>query len=311
MVAHFPAAPVVLLVTLILPVSVLAQTKFSGVGHAPVVSLPQGKETRIPSPNSQWILTFKFPDPTAARKLWIQQGASSQRTLIGNFDRSLEISWAPDSRHFFVNDASGSGETRSYVFDPVTLKATDLSKIVAKAAPKAADYLGADHSYLEIAHWINSHEVLVKMMAYFSESAPQWPGFRARYRVDLNGTVQNLYEGYWQSTCDGVNRDLTPHRKAALAPEIAKQLNVKSVDVLQSFRFGTWQIIYVSTEESDPPFLFYSGDPLRTRYVTMWSGAARMDEEQEIRAWTLKNAPGIPRRLASCFAWHVTKAQDQ
>jgi len=106
-----------------------------------------------------WILTFKFPDPTAARKLWIQQGASSQRTLIGNFDRSLEISWAPDSRHFFVNDASGSGETRSYVFDPVTLKATDLSEIVAKAAPEAADYLGADHSYLEITHWINSHEV--------------------------------------------------------------------------------------------------------------------------------------------------------
>jgi hypothetical protein len=37
-------------------------------------------------------------------------------------------------------------------------------------------------------------------------------------------------------------------------------------------------------------------------------GAVRLslDEEQEIRAWTLKNAPGIPRRLASCFTWHAT-----
>ena len=113
------------------------------------------------------------------------------------------------------------------------------------------------------------------------------------------------------SPCDTVSRDLPSERKAVLAPEIAKQLNVKSVDVLQSFKLGSWQIIYVNTHESDELFLFYSGDPLKTRYVTMWSGAARMDEEQEIRAWTLKNAPGIPRRLASCFAWHVTKSRDQ
>jgi len=113
------------------------------------------------------------------------------------------------------------------------------------------------------------------------------------------------------SPCDAVSRDLPSERKAVLAPEIAKQLNVTSVDVLQSFTLGSWQIIYVNTHESDEPFLFYSGDPLKTRYVTMWSGAAGMDEEQEIRAWTLKNAPGIPRRLASCFAWHVTKARDQ
>jgi hypothetical protein len=113
------------------------------------------------------------------------------------------------------------------------------------------------------------------------------------------------------SPCDTVSRDLPSERKTVLAPEIAKQLNVKTVDVLQSFKLGSWQIIYVNTNESDEPFLFYSGDPLNTRYVTMWSGAARMSEEQEIKAWTLKNAPGIPRRLASCFAWHVTKSRDQ
>jgi hypothetical protein len=113
------------------------------------------------------------------------------------------------------------------------------------------------------------------------------------------------------SPCDPVSRDLSSDRKAVLAPEVAKQLNVKSVDVLQSFKLGGWQIIYVNTRDSDETFLFYSGDPLKTRYVTMWSGAARMDEEQGVRAWALKNAPGIPPRLASCFAWHVTKSRDK
>ena len=113
------------------------------------------------------------------------------------------------------------------------------------------------------------------------------------------------------SPCAGVSRDLTSQRKAALAPEIAKQLRVRSVDVLQSFRLGGWEIIYVSTGESDEPFLFYSGDPLKSGYITLWSGAATIHEEQAIKGWTLKNAPGIPRKLAACFAWHVTKDRDR
>ena len=72
-----------------------------------------------------------------------------------------------------------------------------------------------------------------------------------------------------------------------------------------------WSIIYVDTHESDEAYVFYAHDPLRSRYVTLWSGAARMDEEQEIKVWTIKNAPGIPQKLAGCFAWHVTKNRDR
>lgn len=112
------------------------------------------------------------------------------------------------------------------------------------------------------------------------------------------------------SPCDGVDHTLTIERKASLAPEIAKQLNVSSVDVLQSFQSGSWSIIYVRTPQSDEVFLFYSRDPLTSRYIAMWSGAAASNEEQQIRDWTLKNAPNIPQNLASCFAWHVTKGRD-
>jgi hypothetical protein len=112
------------------------------------------------------------------------------------------------------------------------------------------------------------------------------------------------------SPCDGVDRTLTTERKASLAPEIAKQLSVSSVEVLQSFHSGSWSIVYVGTHQSDEVFLFYSHDPLTSRYIAMWSGAAASNDEQKIRGWTLKNAPGIPQDLASCFAWHVTKDRD-
>ncbi len=112
------------------------------------------------------------------------------------------------------------------------------------------------------------------------------------------------------SPCAGVNRNLTNERKAALAPAIAKQLHVKSVDVLQSFQEGIWSIFFVDSHESDNAYVFYAHDPLKSRYITLWGGVATSDEEKAIKAWTLKNAPGIPQRLATCFAWHVTKERE-
>jgi hypothetical protein len=95
------------------------------------------------------------------------------------------------------------------------------------------------------------------------------------------------------SLCDGVDRSLTTEHRSAWAPEVAKQLSVSSVEVLQSFRLDGWNILYVDTHQSDEAFLFYARDPLTSHY------------------WALKNAPNIPLKLASCFAWHVTKDRDK
>lgn len=114
----------------------------------------------------------------------------------------------------------------------------------------------------------------------------------------------------WGDPCDGVNRNLTRDHATALASAIAKQLKMASVDVLQSFIVGNWSIIYVDTHESDEAFLFYKDNPLLNKYIALWSGAARFDEEEQIKGWVLKNAPGIPAQLANCFAWHVTKHRD-
>ena len=110
-----------------------------------------------------------------------------------------------------------------------------------------------------------------------------------------------------ESACSGVDRTLAKERARALGPVIAKQLEAKRAEISQSLRFDGWSILYVSTGEADDAFVFYSGDPMRNKYVTLWGGVALENEEKEIRTWTLKNAPGIPRTLANCFAWHVTK----
>ena len=100
-----------------------------------------------------------------------------------------------------------------------------------------------------------------------------------------------------ENACSGVDRILPKERSKALGPAVAKQLNAKHAEVSKSFRFGGWSILYVSTGEADDAYVFYSGDPMKNMYVTLWGGVALENEEQEIRDWTLKNAPGIPQLL--------------
>jgi len=113
------------------------------------------------------------------------------------------------------------------------------------------------------------------------------------------------------SPCDGVDRSLSNARKAQLAPHLARQLKVQSVDVLQSFRYLNGYIIYVDTHVSDETFLFFAADPLKSRYLALWAGGAAASEESEIERWVRQNARGLSQKLAACFAFHVTKDRDE
>jgi hypothetical protein len=158
--------------------------------RAPVVDLPRAAVTRITSPNRKWSLIFECPNDCSQRKLWIEEKASHIRRLVKEYERSLTISWAPDSRMFFVNDASGSTETLCYLYEPTTLKETDLAKAVLAGDPDAAQFLRAGHSYLKAKRWVSSHELLVVLEGH-NDGLP--PGaFTLRYLVDLNGSVRKL-----------------------------------------------------------------------------------------------------------------------
>jgi len=156
-----------------------------------VIDLPRGPITRIPSPDGKWTLIFECPNDCRQRKLSIGQSDTGVRRLVKEYDRSLSVGWAPDSRLFFVNDAFGSNGTESYVYDPVTLKETPLAKVLVTGDPNADEYLEAGHSYLEVKRWISPHELLVSLRGHFDE---QGRGFTLGYRIDLNGGVHRLYK---------------------------------------------------------------------------------------------------------------------
>lgn len=112
--------------------------------------------------------------------------------------------------------------------------------------------------------------------------------------------------------CDSVSRELKDAEKTAVAPILVDQLkkempNVKDIEVLKKFKFKKWIIYKVNSKVSDEPFMFYNGEPSAATYVGDWSGVARIQDTNEIFDWTTENMKGIPKELAKCFAWHVTK----
>jgi hypothetical protein len=169
------------------PLSVAGQTK---VTHTPVVTLPRGEITRVASPNRKWTLVFECPNECKERKLWVEENASHSRKLVKEYERSLDVSWAPDSRLFFVNDASGSTETRCYIYEPDSLKETDLSQIILGRDPSAAQFLNAGHSYLEAKQWNNSNELRVILEGHNDGEPPR--AFTVVYHVGVTGSVYKL-----------------------------------------------------------------------------------------------------------------------
>ena len=161
-----------------------------------VVVLPRGALTRIPSPDQKWALIFECPNDCAERRLWIERRKTHARRMVREFERSLSISWAPDSQSFFIDDGWGSDGSDSYVYDSHTLHARNLADTIVARDPRADRYLKAGHAYLQAKRWISSHELLVTLFGHFDEPPPR--GFRRsftlRYRVDLRGNVHKVFE---------------------------------------------------------------------------------------------------------------------
>jgi hypothetical protein len=166
---------------------VAAQTE---VAQQTVVHLPRASVSRIPSPDGAWTLVFECLNDCSEKKLSIEDSVSHTRRLIGKYERSLDVSWAPDSHLFFVNDFYGSNGADSSVHDPATLKTTDLADILVTGDPDALQFLKAGHRYLEAKRWLNSRALLVILYGHFD--APPAHGFSLQYQIGLDRSVHKI-----------------------------------------------------------------------------------------------------------------------
>ena len=149
-------------------------------------------------------------------------------------------------------------------------------------------------------------------------------GIRYQGKLLTAATLYLVAQAAFAHPCSGVDRSLNERQKASFAPALEKHMRaqfdaslatlivVERNDVLGMFRAKGWYIVYANNHATDDPYLFYSTDPAKaSRYVGVWSGWAADDEGPEIEAWVRKEMPGIPKVLAECFAWYVTRGPNE
>lgn len=112
------------------------------------------------------------------------------------------------------------------------------------------------------------------------------------------------------SPCTGVSRTIAGNEKKELISALKHQFKQEQIEILDTFKYGGWYILFSTAGEGDEPYLFYPQNPtLAKEPIKSWSGAATFFETEEIYQGILKDTPQIPIKLAQCFSWHVTLSE--
>lgn len=129
----------------------------------------------------------------------------------------------------------------------------------------------------------------------------QWP---PKLVVILATTLLPM-SSYAGDVCKGIG-PFEPAASRKLDQAAAAALSQPDATVRQVFKDGDWRILYATSSGADGAYVFYSGPSLRSKPVTVWAGAARSDETDDIARWVKEHAPGVPTSLAGCFSIYVT-----
>lgn len=138
------------------------------------------------SPNGSWAV-FGTLKPSLG--VWLVNNRTHQRRFLLDCPDTVSVGWAPDGKHFFVNDSWASDETYAFVYDPASLKRIDLSNLLVAAVPNFKSFLDDSHHYVSVERWVNSEELLVDFRGHFDHyPASTWDQW---YQVSLSGTVHS------------------------------------------------------------------------------------------------------------------------
>lgn len=130
----------------------------------------------------------------------------------------------------------------------------------------------------------------------------------ARDNHDISEQLYELNLSFvHDNQCKAISRAFTLAERVRWSSIVSENRDFAGAKAVESFVSSSWRVVYAIFPNSEPAFLFFRGlQPIAT-----WSGGAAIFDAPEVEKWVLKNVPGIPRRLAHCFAWHVTFNRDQ
>ena len=113
-----------------------------------------------------------------------------RRTIL-EYPRTIELGWAPDGNHFFVNNEEGSNITELNVYDRKGESFGDLNEKALNANSHLKDLAErSSHIYTSAKKWIDARTLEVGVSGHTDETP--FEEFDVRLRVTLGGMVTEL-----------------------------------------------------------------------------------------------------------------------
>jgi len=177
-----------------------------GQSHAPVVkSAPSPPVTKFPgsrgqllSPDGRFAVVNQDPGDTsggatAARYLRLRDLRSGESGLIFRYGRTVEVSWAPDSRALFITDNKEYNESQAYIIFADSRRVLNVGKKILDRYPDDMKLVKSDYAFIRALHWLSSTELLAILTGH-DPNGGAWSAFTVCYIVDVSRNIRRIAE---------------------------------------------------------------------------------------------------------------------
>jgi len=176
------------------------------------VSQPQTSYSKFPgpsqgiSPDGRYVLLSVENEREPYHSILLKDKNTRKMRKIYDYGRSASVVWAPDSRHFALNDYAGSNLAETYIIAvDETEPRIDLQEEIARhqrVGPTAGD-----HEYFGVSRWLDERKVVVH---HWGHGGSPTKAFCMCYIYTLNGSVEKCTRQPQASNPEQQCAEITP-----------------------------------------------------------------------------------------------------
>src|SRR5271155_4604017 len=151
------------------------------------VSFPA--QSRAPSPDGRYVIVGVDSDSEPYHTVFLEDDVLKSRRKLFNYNRSIAVLWAEDSKSFALSDYVGSNVSQCSVISvdkhtrPIQVIDLILAALSEEAREQLKKQLSNDHVYVEAFGWTGPTDLTVKISGH-GDANPS--GFEVYYTVQVN-----------------------------------------------------------------------------------------------------------------------------
>jgi hypothetical protein len=151
-----------------------------------------GKKSELISRDGRWMLQNVDRDQEPYHSILLKDNTSGKSRKVCDYSRSVRVLWAPDSRHFALNDYAGSNFTETTIVSvDETAPTIDVQAAILHSnggLRESVTLVRSGHDYFGVTRWLDKHRAVVHHWGH--SDVPPLRAFCECYVYTLDGSVE-------------------------------------------------------------------------------------------------------------------------